>query len=423
MKPENRFTDSPSTSFWRDWLVRRHVELLVILFVVVQPFGESFYLPVIILLLLSLNGFYREGIRSLPDLSLYMSVALLLTVPLLIASVSAYKIDKTLITVLYFMLYTVAGVYVIRRFAQDFSSDFLFYGIAAILMFWTFDALIQYFVGHNLFGWPYNGYRLTGIFHPKIRIGIVFAHLSPFLIEAGRRLSLRSGQNWHWLLLAPYFAVVLLSGSRSAWLTLLVVWFVYAVILLRRRDIKTIGQILLILAVSIGTSMLVSDKLKNRLEQTLSGLSTDPEAINTATSLRIEAWQGAWQLFLDYPVTGVGVKALGDLGFQRGYTSIPFGHAHFYGLDVLMVTGIIGLIAYLVAFGLVFWKAAVSVWYETKAFPFWLAAGAMMLPFNMHWEFYGVRSIAWLWMLLFIAFAVEYRYQNKTSTKTKTIGH
>lgn len=417
MNPENRLIDYPATPSWRTWFVRRHAELLVILFVIVQPFGEIFLLPLIILLLLSLYVFYRDGARHLPDLSLYVSIALLLTVPLLIASVSAYKIDKTLITALYFLLLAIAGVYVIRRFAKSFCSDILIYGIAAILMFWTFDALIQYFVGHNLFGWPYNGNRLTGIFHPKIRIGIVFAHLSPFLIEAGRRLSLRSGHNWHWLLLAPYLAVVLLSGSRSAWLTLLVVSLVYFVILLRHRAFKTIGQIALVLVVSVGGSTLISDQLKNRLEQTLSGLSTDPEALNEATSLRVDVWRGAWQLFLDSPITGVGVKALGDLGFQRGYTSIPFGHAHFYGLDVLMVTGIIGFVAYLAAFGLVLWKTAFSVWYETKAFPFWLAAMAMMLPFNMHWEFHGIRSYTWLWMLLFIAFAVEYRYRTETSTK------
>lgn len=417
MKPENRFTDSP-TPVWRDWLVRRHVELLVILFVVVQPSGEIFLLPVIILLLLSLSSFYREGIRSLPNLSLYVSIALLLTVPLLITSVSAYKVDKTLITALYCILFAVAGVYVIRRFAESFCADFLFYGIAAILIFWTFDALIQYFVGHNLFGWPYNGFRLTGVFHPKMRIGIVFAHLSPFLIEAGRRLSQRSGHNWHWVFLAPFLAVVLLSGSRSAWLTLLIVSFVYFVILLRHRAFKVIGQALLLLALSASVSVLVSESLQVKLTQTVSGFSTDPEALNEATSLRVDVWRGAWQLFLDSPVTGVGVKALGDLGFQRGYTFIPFGHAHFYGLDVLMVTGIIGFVAYLVAFGLVFWKAAGSVWNETKAFPFWLAAAAMMLPLNMHWEFYGVRSIAWLWMLIFMAFATEHRYQTATSTKT-----
>ncbi len=417
MNPENSYTDLPTTSSWQNWFLRHHVEWLVILFVLLQPFGESFLLPVIILLLLSLNSFYREGVRSLPNLSLYVSVALLLTIPLLIASVSAYKIDKTLVTALYFILYAVAGVYVIRRLAKSFSSNFLFYGIAAILMFWTLDALIQYFVGHNLFGWPYNGYRLTGIFHPKMRIGIIFAHLSPFLIEAGRRLSQHSGHNWHWLFLAPFLAVILFSGSRSAWLTLLIVSFVYFVILLRHRAFKVIGQVLLLLALSASVSILVSESLQVKLTQTVSGFSTDPEALNEATSLRVDVWRGAWQLFLDSPITGIGVKALGDLGFQRGYTPIPFGHAHFYGLDVLMVTGIIGFVAYLAAFGLIFWKAVISVWYETKAFPFWLAAVAMMLPLNVHWEFHGARSYAWLWMLLFLAFAVEYRYQNETSSK------
>ena len=393
---------------WRGWLLARHVELLVLLFVALLPFGESFHLPVLILLVLGVAEMRRKGMPRDRNLWLYAVVVVLLTAPLLISAPGAYRVDKTLLTALIFLLYATAGLHVVRRFRRGFDGRLLLYGIGAILLFWAFDALLQQFAGRNLFGWPYNGTRLTGIFHPDMRIGVVFAHLSPFLAAALHRYALDSGRHWIWLLLVPVIAVILLSGSRAAWLTLLLVTLAYAALLLRQRTYR-LWHIVLLLAVAGGGSLLVSNDLQQRIAQTLQGFSTDVEAINQATSLRVEVWRGAWRLFLDAPVVGNGVEALPELGFQRGYTSIPFGHAHFYALDVLLVTGVIGFAAYLAAFGIVCKKAFDAFRQAGDAFVYWLAATAMMFPLNLHWEFHGVRPYAMMWLLLILAFAVAGR--------------
>lgn len=393
---------------WRGWLRARHVELLVLLFVALLPFGESFHLPVLILLVLGVAEMRRKGIPRDRNLWLYAVVVVLLTAPLLISAPGAYRVDKTLLTALIFLLYATAGLHVVRRFRRGFDGRLLLYGIGAILLFWAFDALLQQFAGRNLFGWPYNGSRLTGIFHPDMRIGVVFAHLSPFLVAALHRYALDSGRHWIWLLLVPVIAVILLSGSRAAWVTLLLVALTYTALLLRQRAYR-LWHIVLLLAVAVGGSMLASNDLRQRVAQTTSGLSTDAKMINEASSARLAVWQGAWRLFLDAPVTGSGVEALPNLGYERGYTYKPFGHAHFYALDVLLVTGVIGFAAYLAAFGIVCKKAIDAFRRAGDAFPFWLAAAAMMFPFNLHWEFHGVRPYAMMWLLLILAFAVTGR--------------
>lgn len=393
---------------WRERLRRHHIELLVLLFVALLPFGEAFHLPVLILLVLSVACIRRDGFSRDRNLWLYAVIVALLTVPLLVAAIGAYDVEKTLLTALIFLLYAAAGLYVVHGFRRGFDAGLLFYGISTIVLFWTLDALIQYFAGSNLLGWPYNGARLTGIFHPDMRIGIVFAHLSPFLMAALHRQSLHSGRKWAWLLLVPFVTVILLSGSRAAWVTLALVSAVYVTLFMRQRAYR-IWHMVLLLTLVVGGSMLVSNDFQQRVAQTLRGISTDVEAINEATSLRVEVWQGAWRLFLDAPVTGNGVEALPELGFQRGYTSQPFGHAHFYALDVLLVTGVVGFAAYLAAFGIVCWKGFGAFRRAGDAFPFWLAAAAMMFPLNLHWEFYGVRPYAMMWMLLILAFAVAGR--------------
>lgn len=408
MISENGATASSENATCPAWLRRRHVELLVLLFVFLLPFGEVFHLPVFILLVLSVLDLRRERLPRERELFQYVTIAVLLTAPLLISAIGAYDAEKTLLTAFAFTLYAVAGLYVIRRFKKGFDLGLLLYGVSAILLFWTIDALIQYFAGSNLLGWPYNGARLTGMFHPDMRIGIVFAHLLPFMIAAIHRQVLRSRKTWPWLLLVPVVAVILLGGSRASWITLMLVMGVYSLFFLRQRTYR-LWQIILVLAIALGGSFMMSDDLQKRVAQTMQGFSTDVEAINEATSLRVEAWRGAWRLFLDSPITGVGVEALPELGYQRGYTQIPFGHSHFYGLDVLLVSGIIGFIAYLAAFAAVCKNGFDAFQGPGDAFPFWLAAAAMMFPLNLHWEFHGVRPYAMMWLLLILAFAVAGR--------------
>ena len=45
------------------------------------------------------------------------------------------------------------------------------------------DACFQFFSGHNLLGYPFQGNSVTGMFHPKQRLGLFLAILAPFFIH------------------------------------------------------------------------------------------------------------------------------------------------------------------------------------------------------------------------------------------------
>ena len=87
-------------------------------------------------------------------------------------------------------------------------------GVLVLCAFWSIDASWQLVHGFNLLGFPYQGGRLSGIFHPDLKLGIVLATVSPFVFEAVRQLAVRCV--WVVLTLIPFFAVIVLSGSRSS---------------------------------------------------------------------------------------------------------------------------------------------------------------------------------------------------------------
>lgn len=391
-----------------DWFSQRRVELLILLFVLLLPFGEASHLPVFVLILLNIHDWRRNGLYIDDDSRIFGWVALALILPLLLSVTGAYEITKTLRTALVFALYSFAGIYVIRRFREQMDMPFMLYGIAGILLFWTADALLQYFHGTNLFGWPGYEDGITGIYNRNLWIGYTFAHLSPFFFESLRRWAVKPGRKWVWLLAIPFVMVVMLSGRRAAWLTLGLVSSIYLIWLIRHGDIKMRHALAGVVAfvVAIGASIAVSPGLKQRVETSMLAFSGTLEAVNTAGAHRLEVWKGAWLLYKESPITGVGAYAYDPVVFERGYTSLKFGHTHLYGLDVLLSTGLIGFVAFMAAFCYLCFKLIQSIKLALPTLPAWLAAVSIMFPLNAHWSFYAPRPASLLWMLVILAIAV-----------------
>lgn len=398
-----------------DWFRQRRVELLILFFVLLLPFGEASHLPVVMLILLGIHDLRRHGWHIDDDARIFGWIALALIAPLLVSAIGAYDIIKTLRTALVFTLYSCAGFYVIGRFREQMDTRLVFYGIAGILLFWTADALLQYFRGANLFGWPGYSDGITGIYNRNYWIGYTFAHLAPFFFESLRRWAIKPGRKWVWLLAIPFVMVVMLSGRRAAWVTLGLVSSIYLIWLIRHGDIKMRHALASVAAfvAAIGASVAISPGLMDRVQTTMHVFSGTWEAVNTAGAHRVEVWKGAWLLFKDSPLTGVGAHAYDPLVFERGYTSVKFGHTHLYGLDVLLSTGIIGFVAFMAAFCYLCYKLVQSIKLAQPTLPAWLAAVSIMFPLNAHWSFYAPRPASLLWMLLILAIAVAAHHRAK----------
>lgn len=405
---------SKLSSSWAVRFGQRRVELLVLFFVLLLPFGEASHLPVVMLVLLGGYDMRRNGWKMAADSRAFGWVALALIVPLLISAIGAYDPVRTLRTALVFTLYSFAGLYVVRRFREQMDTEFVLYGISWILLFWTADALLQHFSGTNLFGWPARDDGITGIYKHNFSIGYTFAHLAPFFFESLRRWAVKPGRKWAWLLVIPFVMVVMLSGRRAAWLTLGLVSSIYVIWLIRHGDIKMRHALVGVVAFvgAIGASIAISPELLQRVQESMQVFSGTWEAVNAAGAYRLEVWRGGWLLYQESPLTGVGAHAYDPVVFERGYTSQPFGHAHLYGLDVLLSTGLLGFAAFMAVFCYLCYQLVRSIKLSLPTLPGWLAAISIMFPLNAHWEFYAARPSSLLWMLLILAIAMAAHYRS-----------
>lgn len=130
------------------------------------------------------------------------------------------------------------------------------------------------------------------------------------------------------LLLAIGYGLIL-SGSRSAWLSYLVflclsVWFSAQV----RLKHAILGGVLI--SVGITCLMLYSDQAAQLLKR----------AVLMDSSNRVDIWRSAWAYFVNSPWLGYGS------GNYDVLSNTPFSSIHNSLLEILVFTGILGLFAY-----------------------------------------------------------------------------
>lgn len=247
----------------------------------------------------------------------------------------------------------------------------VFAGIAVIAGAWAADALVDVALGtsplywlleqvRQLLGIPprctglraAEAVRLAGVLGPcNPKLGIVLASLSPFVLDlAWRRLG-RGG----WLLVAASMGlVVMLAGSRAAWLTfaLVLAWSGLRALGWRWLAVLGVAGALALAAASVGSA-----QVGERVQRTAQALSADTAGVDAALSGRVRIWTAAWCMVRQHPVNGVGVRGFREAwpacdpatATSPAWGSGPALHAHQLVLEVLSETGIIGLLLWLAA--------------------------------------------------------------------------
>lgn len=267
----------------------------------------------------------------------------------------------------------------------------VFQGIAFIAGLWVLDGLVQAATGWSL-GGPITQDRLSGIFgSDNLKLGIVLASMSPFVLDA-------AGRRWRllgWLVAALMLGlVIVLAGARAAWLT-------YALVLLwmgGRRFGYRRTLVLVTLAGVLGVALAasLSPALHARWERTAAVFSGDRTGLDHALSGRITIWRAAVQMAWEHPINGVGVRGfrnaypgyreIGDAQFDGGTAF----HAHQIVLEVASETGGIGLLLWLAAaaMGVRAWRVASPVARERARVPM-TALAVTVFPANTHLAFYS----------------------------------
>lgn len=339
---------------------------------------------------------------------------LCLWLPQLVSLIDAANFARSAKTALSYPAYLFCGLFIVRALARPGQFARLSLALLCLVVFWCVDALVQYATGANLFGYPYQEGGLTGMFHPKIRLGLVVAVLAPIVLEALRRLNKDSPLSW--LIVVPLIAVVFLSGRRSAWVILalsLLAYLAPAFLTLSKR-----AKCALLAAVCAASALAIYTGLKdpglNQRMVLLTGALSSRHQAEMATAGRDSLWDTAYNMFAENRINGVGPRGFryvyedhadeGDAFTQEG----RFGHfPHLVFLEIAVETGLIGIAGFVL-----FYLTLLRHWWRDRrdlnAVAWRAALLAAAFPFNAHLAFYGSYWGGFLWLLIACAVAASY---------------
>ena len=413
----------------RRWFVPNAPVAIVLLlaFLALLPFGGLYNIPLLLLCGLGLWCLGPRPREVLGDDGLRLLLVLFLCVwlPMAIAAVDAVDPVQSWRKVLSFPVFFLAGAYVVRATRHQVELRRLLLGVWAVCIIWSIDASWQFVHELNLFGFPYQGGRVPGIFHPDLKLGIVLATVSPLVLEATRQLAERSV--WFALALIPFFAAIVLSGSRSSWIVVFVVLAVYGWYLFRwAAEPKVCGRAVLrvaavgalacgVLAYTVPQAVgHMHELLVKRAGPVAHLLIGDSQRADGAIKARLAAWESAGRVFRAHWFNGVGPRGFRQVHADYAPASDPYvsrGKAlnfpHMLVLEIAAETGTVGLLGYLVAF-VVLARRLFDMGRAQQlphGFPYWLAIVVVMFPLATHLAFYAHFMGALIWWTIAISAA------------------
>ena len=128
-------------------------------------------------------------VRQNKSFQVLLFLFLCLWLPQLISLIGAVNPARSAKIVLLYPLYLFCGIFIVRELARPGNLSRLSLALLIVVIFWCVDALVQYATGANLLGYPYQDGMLSGMFYPKLRLGIVVAVLVPVALETVRNVN------------------------------------------------------------------------------------------------------------------------------------------------------------------------------------------------------------------------------------------
>lgn len=418
-----RALDFGETTSW--WLHPRSgiATGMSLAFLALLPFGGLYNVPLLALCglgLLCLTSRPREALDN-DGLRLLLALFLCIWLPMTISAVDAVNPVHAWRKVGSFLVLFLAGAYITMALRRRVDLQRLLVGVSIICVFWSVDASWQFIHGSNLLGFPYEGGRVPGIFHPDLKLAVVLVTASPFVFEVVRKLARRSA--WVLLALIPFFAAIVLSGTRSSWIVLIAVLVGYGWYLFRWVENPVRFRAVLRVAAAGG---LVCGGLTYAFPQAagqMQGLVVQRAAPvvdfvrhdfqTSAVSLRarLTSWESAVRVFRDHWLNGVGPRGFRkvhpdnapahDHYVRQGHTS---SHPHMALPEIAAETGAIGLLGYLVALVVLVRKFLdMDRAKRVLGFPYLLAIIAVLFPFSVFLSFYSHFKSVLIWWTIAVS--------------------
>ena len=368
---------------------------------------------------MAIIGLYRlikiPALIKLPETRLSFFLFLCLWLPMLIALLDAEALSPSSKTTFLYIHLLFSCIFMVDELRKKQTLQKIIIGIFFMMTFFCLDALLQFFAGKNLFGFPYSPPGPGGMFYPKNTLAHFLALLFPVYFEYMRR---HKNNYWKYACMLLYLCILLLSGKRSAWIMFLsggVLYATYLIFISKTIEYKKILAPAILIVFALSALSLSYPPLKNRLTVTSGLFSGNYETINKATAKRLPIWETGLIIIKSHWINGIGAR-----GFRHAYKDYASPdnfwvinrdgqtHPHLAILEIVVETGIIGLCGYIL-FWIVIAKYASRLIRCKHSFGVaWLITVMLAtLPYNAHLAFYGSYWASAIWWVVpfFIVYA------------------
>ena len=407
---------------------------LILSYFFLLPVSKAMWLPLLIMAVWGALGFISE-LKNKDVLSgtrWLMTAASFIYLPALVSLFGSIDAERTGKFLVGFPLLFLAAYFIFRGVRSIRSEKSLIVGLAVIVLFWGITVLWQILDPSNPFG-PSHGARYQGIHTPdnplfdgSLMLGAILGGLLPFIVLSLYEFGMRRRA---WAMGSLIIVLILLSGTRSAWISSIFCFcsFVFLSFYRKSQKKRVLVTRLVGIVVSvalIGVAGLQVGGLKDRINKTLIAFDGgSKEAIDEALSWRITIWEDAIALGNERPFTGYGVnnyryavpmldspKSARFLSEDKSGRPKGASHTHQIVLETLAGAGWIGVLG-LFGFYLFLLRTTLRA-FSTASLSCvgaLLAIWASFLPLNTHNNFYGGWMIAWFWVWMGIAAGLLFR--------------
>lgn len=417
------FFDSTKPSAW-------FTGLMVAAPIIVFPISKIYTAFFIIILVLS-SIYWRNSFRSERHKSLYLGIAAI-AIPVFLTTLVLpflgidweFILLKKLAEVLLGGAFGLATISLIKAHPGGLKITRI--AIYITILFWSFDGFIQLSFGQDLFGVPLHNGRV-GIFASR---PLDFAWYFPFFaifpifdtLSFSDNSKLWAPTKIYSLLFLIFSNIIVFSGgSRNSMLVIGIVSLFWAAAFARQTPLQY-RRVIIALFLGGFTLLVVlfyqfNDVFQGRINQTMRIL-VDPsyQQMNEVLSKRFDIWQPAIEIVQKNILFGIGpdqfrdavlnVLKPGNYYYQNGRIM----HAHQVLIEVVLGTGIIGLICFLAYYIYVARYLYLRLNVLTSSNGFGLAGALafllMWLPFGTHFSVYGSMQLFYSFYFLAIGFAL-----------------
>ena len=342
----------------------------------------------------------------------YLFVSLAFLIPIGIAMVDTFYPEKryrVFNTMFVYMLLGVLPIFMVR-FNANFKrlSSLVVIGI----IFISVDAIVQWLTDYHILGYnPIGGSRVRGVFGSWYHLSYFLGTFAPILFfyfyeYLEKRVTI-SRIIVVVIALLLFVTALMLGGARAGMVSLIVSVFLFISYLFITNKVRKKLQFLgIVFGASIVLLFLVSliPEVQSRFINTTSTFGSD-SFFEQFTSLRPNIWYVAFTEVPNYLFNGVGTRGFNNLylTYPESYRIYDYvDHPHLHGLEVLIETGLIGFIPYL----LVCLYLLVRM-FKAKSGNMWLMMGFIaMMPINSHVPIYQNYWFPIIWVPIMLGLAL-----------------